>query len=196
MRAPLLFMGLALVGCINSQPPRSPRPARAERPVPARLAQAQRVQAVRYLVRNAAHRHRVREDLVLAVIHVESRFHPNVCSPAGACGLMQLMPRTARTMARQLGYGEHDVFDPAFNINAGTAFLAQLLRRFRGNKVWALASYNAGPMRVRNWRRRKRGLSKGVRRYVANVLAAQKRFARRPGGRRLAARGTPTSRAN
>ena len=170
MRVVPLLCGLALAGCIGSRPLDRTRPDRV------RLPAAERINLVRDLVRDAAKRHQVPEDLVLAVIHVESGFRPDVCSRAGACGLMQLMPRTAASLARRLGHEDYDVEDPAFNIDAGTAYLAYLLKLFKGDKAMALAGYNAGPARARRWIKRKGRISRPVRRYVANVLAAQKRF--------------------
>jgi soluble lytic murein transglycosylase-like protein len=135
---------------------------------------------VLHLVRSAAARQKVPEELVLAVIQIESGFRPEVCSHAGACGLMQLMPRTAASLARRMGRGDDfDIADPAFNIEAGTTYLAYLLELFDGDVELALAGYNAGPMRVRRWVRHGQPITTPVRRYVANVLAARERFARR-----------------
>ena len=92
---------------------------------------------------------------------------------------MQLMPRTAASLARRMGREDYDVADPAFNIEAGTAYLAYLLKLFDGNVKLALAGYNAGPMRVRRWVRHGQPIAPKVRRYVANVLGARERFARR-----------------
>ncbi len=79
--------------------------------------------------------------LVLAVVKVESDFNPRARSPAGATGLMQLMPLTAREL------GVADPWHAAQNLAGGTRHLARCLKRF-GNKVQALAAYNAGEGRV------------------------------------------------
>jgi len=80
--------------------------------------------------------------LVKAVIQVESGYNPRALSKAGAMGLMQLMPETARDMSVR------DPYDPEQNLRAGTAYLRQLLDRFRGSVELALAAYNAGPAPV------------------------------------------------
>jgi soluble lytic murein transglycosylase-like protein len=84
----------------------------------------------------------VRDDLVRAVIQVESAFNPRAVSPKGAMGLMQLMPTTA---AR---FGVLDAFNPGENIRAGVGYLKQLLDRYDHNEQLALAAYNAGPLAV------------------------------------------------
>jgi len=78
-------------------------------------------------------------DLLVSVIHAESGFHPKAVSSAGARGLMQLMPATARTL------GVNDSFKPDQNINGGAAYLDQLLTRYHDDVSLALAAYNAGP---------------------------------------------------
>lgn len=92
--------------------------------------------------------------LVLAVIRQESAFHFGAESGAGARGLMQLMPATAKRMAQRIGmrYSRAKLTgDPVYNMRIGQAYLAHLLEEFDGSYVLALAAYNAGPARVRAW---------------------------------------------
>lgn len=91
--------------------------------------------------------------LVAAVVREESAFSPTARSRAGARGLMQLMPATARPMARQRGLdfrGGAVLEEPAANLDMGASYLGGLLRQF-GDPRLAVAAYNAGPGRVRSW---------------------------------------------
>ena len=92
--------------------------------------------------------------LAMAVARRESGFWTEARSPVGAQGLMQLMPRTAQSVAKSI-----DLDSPAnlvltradTNIKLGTAYLGQLLQRFNDNRILALAAYNAGPSRAKKW---------------------------------------------
>jgi soluble lytic murein transglycosylase-like protein len=80
-------------------------------------------------------------SFVKAAIHRESGFQPRALSPAGAVGLMQVMPFNAR----RLGVSPSDLWTPATNILAGTRLLAVLLRHYRGDVISTLVAYNSGP---------------------------------------------------
>ncbi len=92
-------------------------------------------------VLKAADRHGLDPKLLHAVVIVESAYRNRACSPAGACGLTQLMPGTAAEL------GVRDRFDPLQNLDGGADYLARQLLRF-GDVRLALAAYNAGPGRV------------------------------------------------
>ena len=98
----------------------------------------------RVIIREAADRYGVAEDLIAAVIEAESQFNPRAVSRRGAQGLMQLMPDTAAS----LGVG--DPFSPRENIHGGVRHLRSLLDRFDNNVPLALAAYNAGHVAVIN----------------------------------------------
>jgi soluble lytic murein transglycosylase-like protein len=93
---------------------------------------------LRSLAVAAAERHGLDPELVLAVVGVESAFHPEAVSPKGAQGLMQLMPETAASL------GVEDAFDPTENLDGGVRHLGALLARYGGDVERALAAYNAG----------------------------------------------------
>ncbi|PWC32463.1 lytic transglycosylase domain-containing protein [Azospirillum sp. TSO35-2] len=92
--------------------------------------------------------------LVHGIIRQESTFNPQIVSSAGARGLMQLMPTTAQLVATKLGLKHTNArltADPGYNVTLGSAYLAELIDRFNGSWVLAIAGYNAGPNRVRQW---------------------------------------------
>ena len=97
------------------------------------------------VIRAASIEYGVDEALLRAVIHAESAFNPRALSVAGAQGLMQLIPGTARDM------GVLDAFDANQNIRGGARYLALLLRNFNGNERLAAAAYNAGPKAVERY---------------------------------------------
>ncbi len=119
--------------------------------------------------------------LTAAVIHVESGFNPFAVSPVGARGLMQIMPPTAQWLLEKDDDTRNDrlraaaLFNPVLNVELGTAYLAQLMKRFDGDLTKALIAYNAGPGVARSlhrgstaWRR--------LERYPKNVLATYRSF--------------------
>lgn len=89
--------------------------------------------------------------LVAAVILQESRFNPNAVSSAGAQGLMQFMPGTAATMAREVGRTSYDIYDPETSVQFGAAHIRDMLVKYNGDVDAALAAYNAGSGAADAW---------------------------------------------
>jgi soluble lytic murein transglycosylase len=125
----------------------------------------------------------VDELLVYSIIREESRFQKDVVSPADAVGLMQLIPPTARTVARQIGingFSTAMLTIPRINIEMGIFYFKQVLDKFNGDVELALASYNAGPHRAADWKTRFYGLEKDefieevpfreTRNYIRRIL--------------------------
>jgi len=109
----------------------------------------------RELVVEEARRNRLDPFAVAGLIRQESFFNPVAVSPAGAVGLMQLMPQTAAGMARGAGVANFQpemLRDPAVNVRIGTLFLANQMSRWNGRLSDVYAAYNAGPNRVVRWR--------------------------------------------
>jgi soluble lytic murein transglycosylase len=101
----------------------------------------------------AAANYSLEQALVYGLIRQESAFIADIRSSAGAIGLMQLMPATAKEMAGKLGLKvpRWRLIDHRINIQLGTKYLQYVLDRFEDNTVLAMAAYNAGPHRVSNW---------------------------------------------
>lgn len=112
------------------------------------------------IISKASKKYGVDIGLIKAVIQAESDFNPQAVSHAGARGLMQLMPATARSL------GVHDSFDPEQNVMGGTRFLKDMLQRYNGNVDSALAAYNWGPGNVD---KRADHLPRETRDYLARV---------------------------
>jgi soluble lytic murein transglycosylase-like protein len=122
----------------------------------------------------AARSHGVDPALVQAVITAESGFNPNAISRAGASGLMQLMPDTARR------YGVGNIFDPVENIHGGVRYLRDLLALFNGDLRLALAGYNAGENAVIRAGHKIPPYQETLN-YVPKVIHYYDRFRARPG---------------
>ncbi len=93
-------------------------------------------------------------NVALAISRQESAFEISAISRAGARGLMQLMPRTARITAKKINHRyirKNLTANPSYNIKLGTFYFKEMLNKFNGSYVLALASYNAGPNRVKRW---------------------------------------------
>jgi len=150
---PLFLMEAAFAGCLSASP----------------VSLQQRASSHAGSIAVAVRKYQVDKELIQAVIAVESCFNTKAVSPAGAEGLMQLMPATADR------FGVSDSFNARQNILAGTRYLKWLLKRFNGNIKYALAGYNAGEGRVDQYN----GIPpfKETKRYVKNVIAIYSKLA-------------------
>ena len=91
---------------------------------------------------------------VAAIVREESQFHAEALSPAGARGVMQVMPATGEWIAqiiRMKGFDQSKLFDSDTAINLGTWYISHLMKRFKGDPLFAAAAYNAGPDAVTMW---------------------------------------------
>ena len=122
----------------------------------------------RSIIFRIAHRHRVDPAMVQAIIMAESSFNPNAVSKRGAIGLMQLMPNTAKSL------GIEDPLNPEHNITGGVLYFKKLLKEFHGDVKLALAAYNAGTRKVKEYQ----GVPpfKSTRVYIEKVLEYYQRY--------------------
>ncbi|MCK5664495.1 MAG: transglycosylase SLT domain-containing protein, partial [Thiotrichaceae bacterium] len=106
------------------------------------------------LVKRAAKQQGIVPAWAYGIMRRESAFDSQIVSSANAKGLMQVLPSTAKGVARKIGIKNHktsDLLIPEKNARIGTAYLSQMLKRFKGSYVKATASYNAGPHRIPRW---------------------------------------------
>jgi soluble lytic murein transglycosylase len=134
------------------------------------------------VIRQQAAEKGVDAALIAAVIYAESKFSDQTSS-AGARGLMQITPETAKEIERHSGgttFELNDLSDPEINIRYGTFVLRELLERYDGDEVAALAAYNAGPGNVDKWGGSDLTLDAipfpETRAYVAEVLEKRKAY--------------------
>ncbi|MFZ0341041.1 MAG: lytic transglycosylase domain-containing protein [Gaiellaceae bacterium] len=132
-------------------------------------------------VRVYAHQDDLDPALLAAVIEAESKFNPDARSDAGAVGLMQLTPATAKGIAQYTGgsrFRLSDLTNPDINIRYGAWYLGHLLARY-GNERLALAAYNAGQENVDRWQQAHEGIQfEETKDYVAKVERLQKIYRR------------------
>jgi soluble lytic murein transglycosylase len=126
-----------------------------------------------HVIRGHAANHGLDPALLAAVVYVESHFDPNATSAAGAIGLMQLLPETAKGIALRTGgdrFVVADLRDPEINIRYGSWYLDHLRTKYGGDMGVALAAYHAGPGNVDHWRAEGLGIPfPETREYVEEV---------------------------
>jgi len=146
-------------------------------------------------VTKAANQTSVNPLFIFAVARQESAFSPDAKSLAGAVGLMQLLPSTAKQTAQKngLSFTDQDLIKPDKNIALGSRYLDHLLGVFDNNRILAAAAYNAGPSRVKKWLNKEKGAQlpydvwietipfKETRGYVQNILSFSVIYAYRLG---------------
>jgi soluble lytic murein transglycosylase-like protein len=153
------FSGIPFWGEGSLQPLPVPN-NRINEPGPEPSAGKPKGQEIDEIIQGAADQYGVEPSLIKAIVAVESNGNPRAVSPAGAQGLMQLMPKTATEL------GVIDPFDPKQNIMAGTRYLSRLLDRYEGNHKLALAAYNWG---MGNLERNPQAMPKETRDYIVRV---------------------------
>ena len=134
-----------------------------------------------HIVRGHARNHDLDPALLAAVVYVESRFDPNARSAAGAVGLMQLLPATAKGIALRTGgtrFVVADLRDPEINVRYGSWYLDHLRDRY-GNTRLALAAYHAGQGNVERWQREGLGIVFAeTRAYLSEVERVRRVYER------------------
>lgn len=139
------------------------------------------------LIQKYSEEYDLEPSFVAGVICIESKYHEDAVSRAGARGLMQIMPSTGEEIAEELGVPFHveDLFDPETSIRFGCYYLRQQMDRFDQNPAVALAAYNAGPSKASQWLSEYGLDSKGriayipyeeTKNYVNRVLQAQENY--------------------
>ena len=136
------------------------------------------------IIHRSAKKHDIPSSLVFSIARQESAWEFDAKSRVGARGLMQIMPATAKETAKKarLAYKKGKLFEPAYNITLGSHYITGLLEQYGDNRALAIASYNAGPHRVKQWLKRSNASLpldvwieiipfKETRKYVQNVLS-------------------------
>lgn len=138
--------------------------------------------AYEHIVSAHARNYDLDPTLLAAVIYAESRFDPDVESSAGAVGLMQLLPETAKGIALRTGGAEFvvsDLRDPEINVRYGSWYLNHLRARYDGDMRLALAAYHAGPGNVDGWLAEGSGIAfPETRDYVDEVERVKRVYAK------------------
>lgn len=157
-----LLLGLTSIHCAHSKQRQTSRPTVADR--------VAYCEDNKDWIMDVSKRQGVDPQLVLALIRVESHYNPHAISRAGAMGLMQVMPSTAK------GNGCVDAMEPLENVKCGALVLSKFLKRYDGNLLYGLSAYNGG-YRMATKPQKAQALPKNER-YVDRILKARGRFVR------------------
>lgn len=141
------------------------------------------------LIISASLNYSVEPEIIASVINAESSFNENATSSKGAIGLMQVMPTTAKELAKELKLSTENFYDPEINITLGTFYLSKLFSYFNDLNL-VICAYNAGPNKVKAWLNDKQFSSDGktlskipyketeeyLKKVVKNIKFYQNRF--------------------
>jgi soluble lytic murein transglycosylase-like protein len=129
------------------------------------------------LVQGEALRHRLDPNLIWAIMRTESSYRPDVISPVGATGLMQIMPNTGRLLSRAMklpGFRHDQLFQPEVNLKLSAWYLRAVMDKFQQQVPLVAAAYNGGPHNVARWLRR-RGQGAALDEFVEEMTFSQSR---------------------
>ncbi len=129
-----------------------------------------------YVIQNAE-KNGIDPLLILSIMREESHFRPSVVSPAGAKGLMQIMPKTGSLISKSLNISDFEpsMLDiPEVNIQLGSWYLSQLLIKFKNQLSFAIASYNAGPGAVDRWLKKSKDIDLDI--FIEEIPFRETRF--------------------
>jgi len=132
------------------------------------------------IVYKSAQKYNMDPALIMAVIEVESKFKRKAVSKAGAIGLMQIMPKTAKSISRELNikkYNKNSLYNPGINIRIGTYYLKKLLVEFNNDIDLSLGAYNAGMGNIKKWQKQKKEIPfEETRTFIKRVKSARIKY--------------------
>ena len=132
------------------------------------------------IVYKSAQKYNMDPALIMAVIEIESKFDATAVSKAGAIGLMQIMPKTAKSISRELKikkYNKDCLYNPEINIRIGTYYLKKLLQEFNNDIDLSLGAYNAGMGNIKKWQKQKKEIPfEETRAFVKRVKSARTKY--------------------
>ena len=132
------------------------------------------------IVYKSAQKYNMDPALIMAVIEIESKFDAKAVSKAGAIGLMQIMPKTAKSLSRELNikkYNKNSLYNPEINIKIGTYYLKKLLQEFNNDIDLSLGAYNGGIGNIKKWQKQKKEIPfEETRTFIKKVKSARIKY--------------------